>query len=46
VYRNDLLVFSLDTYAWQLNLEVIGEGPSPRDAHAAAVHDDGGPTPS
>jgi len=40
VYRNDLLVFSLDTYTWLLDLEVIGEGPSPRDAHAAAIHDE------
>jgi len=40
VYRNDLLVFNLETYTWLLDLEVVGEGPSPRDAHAAAIHDE------
>ena len=39
VYRNDLLVFNLETRAWQLDLELGGSGPSPRDAHAAVVHD-------
>jgi len=38
VYRNDLLIFNLDTRTWLLDLEVTGEGPSPRDAHAAVVH--------
>ena len=40
VYRNDLIIFSLETYSWLLDVEVIGEGPSPRDAHAAVVHDE------
>ena len=40
VYRNDLLVFNLETRAWLLDLEFSGEGPSPRDAHAAVVHDE------
>lgn len=39
VYRNDLLIFSLETRAWQLDFEPSGGGPSPRDAHAAVVHD-------
>ena len=34
-YRNDLLVFNLETRTWILDLDVTGEGPSPRDAHAA-----------
>lgn len=38
VYRNDLLIFNLDTRTWELDLVVEGEGPSPRDAHAAVVH--------
>lgn len=38
VYRNDLLIFNLDTRTWELDLVVAGEGPSPRDAHAAVVH--------
>jgi len=38
VYRNDLLIFNLDTRTWLLDLVVAGEGPSPRDAHAAVVH--------
>ena len=38
VYRNDLLIFNLDTRTWLLDLDVTGEGPSPRDAHAAVVH--------
>ena len=25
-------------HSWLLDLELVGEGPSPRDAHAAAVH--------
>ena len=37
VYRNDLLIFNLDTRTWLLDLDVTGEGPSPRDAHAAVV---------
>ena len=32
VYRNDLLIFSLETRAWQLDFEPSGGGPSPRDA--------------
>ncbi|KAL1515650.1 hypothetical protein AB1Y20_002268 [Prymnesium parvum] len=39
-YRNDLLVFSLETYAWMTDFEVVGEGPSPRDAHAAVAYDE------
>jgi len=39
IYRNDLLIFNLETRGWQLDLELVG-GPSPRDAHAAVVHDD------
>ena len=35
-YRNDLLVFNLETRTWILDLDVTGEGPSPRDAHAPA----------
>ena len=38
VYRNDLLVFNLETRTWILDLDVTGEGPSPRDAHAAVLH--------
>ena len=38
LYRNDLLVFNMETRSWNANLEVHGEGPSPRDAHAAVVH--------
>ena len=41
VYRNDLLVLNLETRAWLLDLETSGEGPSPRDAHAAIVHNEG-----
>ena len=37
-YRNDLLVFNLETRTWILDLDVTGEGPSPRDAHAAVLH--------
>ena len=40
VYRNDLLVFNLETRVWLLDLELTGGGPSPRDAHAAVVHDE------
>jgi hypothetical protein len=40
VYRNDLLVFNLETRVWLLDQEVSGGGPSPRDAHAAVVHDE------
>jgi len=40
VYRNDLLVFNLETRAWLLDLDFTGGGPSPRDAHAAVVHDE------
>ena len=38
VYRNDLLIFNLETRAWQLDLDLSTGGPSPRDAHAAVVH--------
>jgi len=38
VYRNDLLVFNMETRSWQADLDVRGDGPSPRDAHAAVVH--------
>ena len=40
IYRNDLLIFNLETRGWQLDLELSGGGPSPRDAHAAVVHAD------
>ena len=40
VYRNDLLLFNLETRGWQLDLDISGSGPSPRDAHAAVVHAD------
>lgn len=40
VYRNDLLVFDLDSRTWTLDLEPHGAGPSPRDAHAAIVFGD------
>jgi len=39
VYRNDLLVFNFETRCWVTALEIVGEAPSPRDAHAAVVHD-------
>jgi N-acetylneuraminic acid mutarotase len=39
IYRNDLLVFNLETHAWDLSIESSG-GPSPRDAHAAVVQDE------
>lgn len=39
IYRNDLLIFNLETHGWQLDIELSG-GPSPRDAHAAVVHAD------
>ena len=37
-YRNDLVAFNLESQEWTLDLGVVGEGPSPRDAHAAVVH--------
>jgi len=40
VYRDDLLVFDVEARAWRLDLGVSGEGPTPRDAHAAVVHGD------
>ena len=41
IYRNDLLIFNLETHGWQLDIELGGGlGPSPRDAHAAVVHAD------
>ena len=40
VYRNDLLIFDLETHMWHLDLDFKGNGPSPRDAHASVVHDE------
>jgi len=38
IYRNDLLLFNLATRSWQFDLDISGDGPSPRDAHAAVIH--------
>lgn len=37
-YRNELLVFNLETRLWLPETLFNGEHPSPRDAHAAVVH--------
>ena len=40
LYRNELLVFNLETRSWAHDLKIHGVGPTPRDAHIAVAYGD------